>query len=285
MLGRHVVDALSEPEFNILEINRTGRAYKKSSQVLKIDFEEQSLLFDIEFIGKFEADFIINCAGATRQKIINSKNSEIFALKLNSVLPLELVKISQITGAKLINIATDCVFNGISGNYFEDSIKSPVDTYGETKLVGEMLTSQFLNIRTSFIGRHPTDKSGLLEWALSREIGSTIKGFENHLWNGITAMHFARIIKSVIVNNFYETGIIHVVPKDIVSKYELIKIILDANPGKKLSVEPIKHSIASNMSLNTLNVERNEEIWRSVGYCCVPSIKELLSDYFTEYLD
>jgi dTDP-4-dehydrorhamnose reductase len=283
MLGRHVVDAFQHPKYNILEINRSGHSYGVNSKILKIDFENESLMSYGANFKEMNIDFFINCAGATRQKILSSKNAEMFALKLNSILPLELGEVCRITGANLINIATDCVFNGVDGNYFEDVSKSPVDLYGESKLLGEIQTSDFMNLRASFIGKHPFDSSGLMEWIFSHQPGSTIKGYTNHFWNGITAMHFAKVIRSVIENNFYEIGTFHLVPSDVVSKYQLLKTILDLNTAKNIFVEPISHSSTLNMTLKTLNVQKNADIWSSLGYGSVPTIKDLLIDYFIEY--
>jgi len=168
----------------------------------------------VKKIGKI--DIIINCAG-----IIN-KYSDQDVLKtffINSVFPTIL---SQEYKDKLINITTDCVFNGKDGfPYTEKSLLSVYDSYGVSKWLGEPKES--LVLRTSTIGNEIANFTGLLEWA-KKQKGKTIKGFANQYWSGITNTEMGKICNKIIQNrkSFPKNGVYHIFGEKI-SKYEMLK--------------------------------------------------------------
>ncbi|MFA5441750.1 MAG: sugar nucleotide-binding protein, partial [Candidatus Paceibacterota bacterium] len=93
-----------------------------------------------------EVNAVINCAG-----IINvyAAKDPAFTFFLNGAFPNLL---SERYKDKLIQITTDCAFNGIEGYpYNENSPKSPVDIYGLSKILGEP-KDKSLVLRTSIIG-------------------------------------------------------------------------------------------------------------------------------------
>ena len=52
-----------------------------------------------------------------------------------------------------------------------------------------------------FIGKELKNYKSLLCWFLMQKKNSKISGFKNHLWNGITTRHFAKIISILIEKN------------------------------------------------------------------------------------
>lgn len=105
-------------------------------------------------IGKIDA--VINCAG-----IINKYADQNLKLTffINSIVPQLL---SQYYQDKLIQITTDCVFDGQNNYpYNEKATLSSLDAYGMSKWLGE--PSNSLVLRTSIIGSELTTFSSLLE--------------------------------------------------------------------------------------------------------------------------
>lgn len=82
-------------------------------------------------------DFVINCAAYTA---VDKAESDIgTAKKVNELAPKLLAKYSKITGARLIHISTDYVFDGEAFTpYSEEEMVNPKSVYGETKLQGEL---------------------------------------------------------------------------------------------------------------------------------------------------
>ena len=110
---------------------------------------------------------------------------------------------------------------------------------------------------------------------------SKINGFTNHFWNGVTTFHFSQIISGVIKNDFFTHGLFHLVPSDIVSKYELIKLIASSFDRQDLIISKFEAETTINRSLITVNPQINLSLWKNGGYNVVPTIKEMVSTYST----
>ena len=64
-------------------------------------------------------------------------------------------------------------------------------------------------IRTSIIGHEINHKKSLLEWIISNK-NKEINGYRNHLWNGVTCLTLAKIIKNMIDDNIFGKVYVHI---------------------------------------------------------------------------
>jgi dTDP-4-dehydrorhamnose reductase len=131
---------------------------------------------------------------------------------------------------KIIQIATDCVYDGLVGKYEENAPFSPTDVYGRTKSLGEVVNPNLLNIRTSIIGPELRNHLSLMDWFLNSSEENTINGYQHHLWNGVTTLQFSEFCYELINRNLFEeyrakTPVFHYVINEDVSKYELLKVL------------------------------------------------------------
>jgi len=158
--------------------------------------------------------YVINAVGIT---VPGSAADPLYAFFINGALPH---LFANIYGYKFINITTDCAFNGREGKYDENSLKSPADVYGLSKIIGE--PTNCLNLRTSLIGRELEGATGLLEWFLSQK-NKRLDGFSNQIWSGITTTEYGKVCDKIISNpeNFPKTGTYHIFG-DAISKYEML---------------------------------------------------------------
>lgn len=183
----------------------------------------------------FQPDYVINCIGVINKHCrdndpVGIKN----AIRINALFPYELSDYYKIKfpDAKIIQIATDCVFSGQSGNYSERSVHDALDVYGKTQSLGEVIAPNFLNIRTSLIGPEEKNKISLLEWFLSHPNHSIIKGYSHHIWNGVTTLQYAQYCKEIINGRMFnklleKNNTIHYCPNSTVTKYQLLNIFQD----------------------------------------------------------
>jgi dTDP-4-dehydrorhamnose reductase len=199
-------------------------------------------------------------------------------IELNTLLPKILNELSDTHGFRTIQIATDCVFEGTSSKYSEDSLHDAIDLYGVTKSLGEKYSSDAMLIRCSIIGKNDATNSSLHNWLLAQGRDSTVNGYKNHLWNGITTLAFARIVSGIIEDTLYTPGIQHILPSDEVTKYQLLEIIAEVNGRLDLHIMPADHEMTIDRTLTSLYLERNELLWASAGYENVPSISELVRE-------
>lgn len=180
--------------------------------------------------GKF--DFAINCIGAVKQKISDSGILEV----CNSWFPRILSRMCEESGCKLIQISSDCVFSGNTGEYTVSQVPDPVDMYGITKANGENISQGHLVIRTSFIGWEAQRPfAGLLEW-FSAQHGN-ISGYENVYWSGVTARQLANSLHDIVATVPGLSGVHHIASSRI-SKSALL-VLLKKHLGSRVSITPV----------------------------------------------
>ena len=280
MLGSTLSRVLENQIDKVYEFNRSGISVTGNNEARYIDITKEK---DIDLSDSFkslEFDYIINCVGMIKQIIDErDQNSVNLTQEVNSRFPAKLNSYAKRFGIPLIQIGTDCVYSGKTGFYSESNPRDPVDIYGLTKNIGEQSISYTMLIRCSIIGKELSSNNSLLEWVISQPKGALIQGYVNHFWNGVTTLQFSQIVSGVIKSGTYKPGAIHLVPKDIVNKYELIKLI-SSNFGRgDLQIIQFEAETPINRSLSTINPEANLQLWSNGGYNKVPSIAQMVSIY------
>jgi len=279
MLGSHVTRFLEDQEHNIVESNRNSKSSLKTGRIFHLDATEGNLLETLANYKNF--DYLINCIGVIRHKIRTDNVDSIISCTLvNSIFPLELSKFAVTSKCKVINIYTDCVFSGEKGVYTESDTKDPTDLYGYTKMIGEQNSSQTMNIRSSFVGKELNNKVELLSWLINQPENGKILGYINHFWNGVTALHIAKIINAIISKGLFKNGTFHLVPSDSVTKFNLISQIAKFASREDIFISPIEAEQSINRTLTTNFPEFNLAMWEAAGYRSVPTVDALIKEYF-----
>lgn len=223
--------------------------------------------------------WIINAIGVTKPHIVPDNLFSVSrAIRINAAFPHTLAERVQRKGTQIIQIATDCVYDGHIGGYTEDAPHNPHDVYGKTKSLGEVHSDKFFNIRCSIVG--PEAKAEhylLLEWLLANADGATVNGYIDHVWNGITTLHFAKICEGIIKNDMELPNMRHVVPADTVSKYELLKLFVNVF-NRNIDAIPVDAPTAVNGTLRTQDVFFNNTLWDAAGYQEPPCIAAMMGE-------
>lgn len=248
-----------------------------SVEVRKFDAETDdisSVAFDLD-----SEDFIINCIGVVKSQIDEGNPSDIKkAERLNTGLPMSIADFVSGTKVRVIQIATDCVFSGCEADHAESSFHDAVDTYGKTKSLGEVGSSNFMHIRVSIIGPEIQGHTSLYDWVRMQPKGAKINGYVNHLWNGITTLHFAKICKAIIEKQLFVPGLVHLVPADSVTKLDLVGLIARHVNRDDLQILPFETEVAVNRVLTTEKSKINLDLWKAIGYHDAPSIRQLIAE-------
>jgi len=262
--------------FNTFSEFETFGTWRKEDQE-KIKFFDATNDSVKELISELNPDWIINCIGVIKQKIDeNDQRSVENTIRINQEFPHEIARVVAQTKTKVIQIATDCVFNGEAGGYSEESYHDALDLYGKSKSSGEIDSKEFVNLRVSIIGREIETKFSIADWFLAHDHEARVDGFENHLWNGITTLAFARIAAGIIRSNHQVSGTIHIVPRGQVSKYELLNLLSKYFNRGDIKIKPIDTPSLVDRTLCTLYPELNVSIWKNAGYEAIPSIEDLI---------
>jgi len=178
-----------------------------------------------------KVDHIVNCIGIVSARIAPDVPGSVReALAVNSVFPYDLAAVAASEGIRVLHVSTDGVFSGRTDvPYVEDADTDADDLYGRTKSLGEVVSSNVLNVRCSIIGSDPVRRRGLLEWFLARPAGSAVDGYVDQSWNGVTSRQFAELCAAVIGGGWFERlrvegAVHHYCPNEALSKYDLLTL-------------------------------------------------------------
>jgi dTDP-4-dehydrorhamnose reductase len=226
-------------------------------------------------------DYAINCIGIIKPRIdeldpISVKR----AIQVNSLFPHLLAKAAEATNCKVIQIATDCVYSGYDGPYDEFEPGDATDVYGKTKSLGEVRSPNVCHLRCSIIGPEIKNHRSLLDWFLSKPQEAQVNGYRNHRWNGVTTLAFARICHGVMLSNwdFVLQPPKHVVPKNSVTKAELLGHIAYFYNRQDIRLNEIDALTTVDRTLSTLNEDGNLEFWQAAGYDEPPYIQQMIEE-------
>lgn len=224
-------------------------------------------------------DYIINCIGIIKPYIHDDNSFEVQrAILVNGLFPHKLAAAAEKVGAKIIQIATDCVFDGVKGGYTENDKHNPTDVYGKTKSLGEVVSPNVLNLRCSIIGKELKGKTSLLEWFINQPKNGIVKGFKNHLWNGVTTDAFAKLCLGIIKKEVWFSGLQHIVPSSIMSKAEMLKLFAEVFNRKDIIIEDINADISIDRTISTINNVANSRLWKIADYEWIPTVEEMIKE-------
>lgn len=272
MLG-HTTEKVfnSDKNIQVLSTSRSG---------WHATFQFDVLVDDIyKLIKKVSPEYVINCIGTVKKRINEKSLHSIHeAIYTNALFPQQLSQACQDSGSRVIQIATDCVYNGTKGSYTENELHDAGDIYGKTKSLGEVSAEYFLNLRVSIIGPERGRSSSLLEWFLNQQKGANLSGFANHYWNGVSTLHFARVVLGIVKSNDFTSGKAHLVPKDSISKFDLLQEFKIAYQRRDINIKKVYVNQTIDRTLATEDAGRNYLFWRNAGYIHTPTIREMVTE-------
>jgi len=225
-------------------------------------------------------DYIINCIGVIKPHIDESNILSVHnAINTNSIFPNQL-NIASSANSQIFQIATDCVFDGSKGAYDENSLHTAKDLYGKSKSLGEVKSNNFFNIRCSIVGREIKNYKSLLCWFLNQKKNSTVVGFKNHLWSGVTTTFFAQVISTIIFKKIKIPNIVHIIPNKPVNKYQLLKFFQKKFNRQDLTINKVKSKITINRTLSTVYRNLNKKINLKMGKKNIPTIEKMIQEIY-----
>ena len=267
MLGHAVTKVFNlDNSFDVLKTSRS-----QLPGHLQFDVEKDDLAELTKYVNP---DWVINCIGVIKPHIDElNPDSVLRAIRVNGIFPYQ---IEKLISRPVIQIATDCVFSGSRGLYLENDLHDATDVYGKTKSIGEVPSANMKHLRVSIIGPELGRSTSLLEWFKNQPEKSRVKGFTDHLWNGITTHHFGLLSLAIVKNNFMDFSKIHITPSDIVTKAQLLEIFANVYKREDVVIESVESSKRINRTLTTSFPEVNSELWKLAGYENPPSIAEMI---------
>lgn len=187
-----------------------------------------------------KVDMIVNCAAYTN--VDKAEDDIAFADLLNHTAPANLARVAYETGATLIHVSTDYVFNGnASVPYKEDDMKDPQGVYGATKLKGELAVQQsgcrYLIFRTAWL-YSPYGKNFVKTIRQITADKPSMKVVFDQVGTPTYARDLAALIVKVIDEGMYDRqGIYHYSNEGVISWYDFAKTICSLS-GHSCDIAP-----------------------------------------------
>lgn len=224
--------------------------------------------------------WVVNAIGVIKQRIDPGSPASIErTMRVDLELPAVLGSIALREGGRVLQIATDCVFSGATGGYTEAAAHDTHETYGQIKSRGEVRAERVHHLRCSIVGRELGPPVSLLGWFLSQPRGAVVRGFVNHRWNGLSALHFARLAAAIIEGGVPLGHIQHLVPGDVMTKCDLLRLFARTFGREDIVIEPFATPTAIDRSLGTGEPEINAFLWTKAGFATPPSIEEMVREF------
>ena len=188
-------------------------------EVCQVDLTQKGIPEKV--VEDFRPDCIVHCAA-----IANLDTNEIepeSAQRLNAEVPGEIAAAAYKAGIKLVHISTDCVFDGMRGNYSERSAAHPINIYALTKLEGERAVMEAnpdaIIARVNFYGWSLSGVRSLAEFFVNNlQAGKHVNGFTDVWFCPLQVNILAELLMKMIVKKL--SGLFHVVSSECLSKYD-----------------------------------------------------------------
>ncbi len=282
MLGSMVANVLSQdPHLAVAATVRTESLSTIAKTRLPgvewriFDAEGPGHLSDLDVLRGQE--WIVNCIGITKPLIRDDAPADVErAVQVNAVLPYRIAAQAVATGARVIQIATDCVYSGARGGYQEDDPHDALDVYGKTKSLGEVPDPRVYHLRCSIVGPEPKEGKFLLEWLCRQPRRARVKGYANHLWNGVTTLQFARVTQAIIKRGVDLPIRQHLVPAGVMTKAELLREFARRYGREDVEIESVAAEHRVDRTLATRRPDINRALWAAAGYAEPPGIPEMI---------
>ncbi|QLH74334.1 MAG: dTDP-4-dehydrorhamnose reductase [Methanomassiliicoccales archaeon] len=232
--------------------------------------EEGGLHLDIRIndavetvISSLRPDHVYLSAAMTN--VDQCERSPTTAWEVNAVGTMNVAKACSKTGAKLLYISTDYVFNGMKGSrYYEFDDPDPINIYGMTKLEGERCTLDAgrdnLVCRVSVLyGPDRPLKPDFVTWLVGElGKGNRVRVFRDQYVSPTYAPHCASVMSRLMRSG--KKGTYHTSGPDCMNRYEMALIVAEVFSLDPSLIEPITMQeaglIARRPGSSCLNIEK-----------------------------
>jgi dTDP-4-dehydrorhamnose reductase len=192
-----------------------------------------------EYINDFQPDVVIHPAAYTN--VDGCEGNADLAYKVNAVGTQNIASACLNTGAKMVYVSTDFVFDGQKEKpYIEFDTPNPLSIYGKSKLAGEILAGRILNrffiVRTAWL--YGLNGNNFVKSILKQAKEKDTLTVVNDQWGTPTyTKDLAEVICRLIYTDGY--GIYHATNNGQCTWYDFAKKILEYSGMEHVNVLPI----------------------------------------------
>ncbi len=252
-------------------------------EIFNTDQEELDITHTDEVLNFGEInrpDVIINCAGVVDVELCEA-NPEL-AYRVNALGARNLSIVARKVGAKIVQLSTDDVFDGLSKvPYSEFDDTNPKTVYGRSKRAGENYVKEFTHkhfvVRSNWVyGEGNNFVNNVL--AAAKE-GRELPVASDQFGSPTSAKDLARLILHLIKTNEY--GTYHVTCQGVCSRYEFAQEILKL-AGMETGLRAVPAAESQLSSARPAYAVLDNFILRIIDLYQMPQWKDSLKEYMEE---
>jgi dTDP-4-dehydrorhamnose reductase len=217
------------------------------------------------FVDRHRPDFVVNCAAWTAVDAAEQHEAE--ALAINGTAVTALAAACERTGARLIQISTDYVLDGLGdGPQPEDAPTGPINAYGRTKLAGEraaLATTRGWIVRTAWLygANGPSFPRTILRLAAERE---TLDVVDDQIGQPTWTVDVAERIVALAATDAPK-GIYHATGSGRTSWYGLAQEIFTLQGWDPARVRPTTSAAFPRPARRPANSRLGHAHWSAIG--------------------
>jgi len=239
LLGQRLISFYTEKQnIELMGCSIENKSALLGTAYVKCDItsreEVKKLVFD------FYPDVVINAAGFTN--VDQSEKERETAWKINVKGVEYLTEACRTIDAKIIQISTDYIFNGINGPYDENAKVDPLGYYGRTKLASENALRigavTYSVIRTNVLYGIANSRPDFVRWVInSLNDKKQIRVVTDQINNPTFVEDIVQAINKIIELDKY--NLYNIGGKDFLNRFEFAVIIADYFNLDKSLILPI----------------------------------------------
>ena len=243
LLGQKVAELFSQsPSYSLHLTSSQEEPVLASDQVpyTRMDVTDRRQVAKV--IDEAQPDTIINTAAVT--DVDFCENNREAAWKVNVVGVENLVHAAKLTGAHVIQVSTDYIFDGKAGPYAEEDRPNPISYYGRTKLAAENLLRTagvgHTIVRTMVLYGHARKvKQNFALW-LVRELqeGRPVRVVSDQVGSPTLADDLAFGIVKIV--ELKKSGVFNISGPDVLSRYDFARELAKAFKFNSKLITPVK---------------------------------------------
>jgi dTDP-4-dehydrorhamnose reductase len=259
-LGRELMDVLAAHELH-------GRDHRA------LDISDRQAVF--RTVEQVRPSWVINAAAYN--DVDRAEGASELAFAVNAAGPGYLAEAAARTGADLVHISTDYVFDGRKGApYAELDRPDPLSVYGRSKYEGELQVQSAhpsaCVLRTAWLyGEY--GKNFVKAILAAAERGGPLEVVADQVGSPTWTRHLAQAIGELIRTP--ARGLFHVANGGSCSRFEFARAIVQG----KVEVLPISAADAARPAPRPANSALVSARWQAAGFGPLPDWERALSDY------
>ncbi|MBF5059054.1 sugar nucleotide-binding protein [Candidatus Neptunochlamydia vexilliferae] len=272
-VGSYILQALAENNYSVIA---TG--HKKIDSPHRLNLLSPSIAH-LPLEGCTHA---IITAGITN--ILSCEKNPELSYRCNVEGPLALAKQLHEKGVCPVLFSSDCIFDGLTGDYSEKSPPSPLNHYSKQKAelekaIPKSCNNQYLMLRISKAYSTNPGDGALIDTIVEPLIhGKPIRAATDQIFSPILVSDLAKITVKLIRNNHH--GLFNITGQETFSRYQLAKIASEKLLGHSRLVVPIRIEELSTSVKRSKNTSLSPQKLSSCSNFSFSSFQDALKIYF-----